>query len=63
MLVSIIIPCYNEEEALPFFLDAIQKTEAEMSAAYGCDFELLFVNDGSRDNTLEVLRSLSLIHI
>lgn len=59
MLVSIIIPCYNEEEALPFFLDAIRKTEAEMSAAYGCDFELLFVNDGSRDNTLEVLRSFT----
>ena len=59
MLISIIVPCYNEEEALPFFLDAIRKTEAEMTAAYGCDFELLFVNDGSWDNTLEVLRSFA----
>lgn len=56
MLVSIIVPCYNEEEALPFFLEAIQKTQAEMIAAWGCTFELLFVDDGSRDGTLAVLR-------
>ena len=56
MLVTIIVPCYNEEAALPYFLEAIQKTEAEMSAAYGCGFEMLFVNDGSKDGTLSVLR-------
>ena len=56
MLVSIIVPCYNEEEALPFFLEAVRKTQAEMTAAYGCAFELLFVDDGSRDGTLAVLR-------
>ena len=56
MLITIIVPCYNEEAALPYFMEAIQKTEAEMSAAYGCEFELLFVNDGSRDGTLSVLR-------
>ena len=56
MLVTIIVPCYNEEAALPYFLEAIQKTETEMTAAYGCGFELLFVNDGSRDGTLSVLR-------
>ena len=56
MLVTIIIPCYNEEAALPYFLEAIQKTEAEMSAAYDCGFELLFINDGSKDGTLSVLR-------
>ena len=56
MLVTIIVPCYNEEEALPFFLEAVRKTEAEMSAAYGCSFELLFVDDGSTDRTREVLR-------
>ena len=33
MLVTIIVPCYNEEAALPYFLEAIQKTEAEMTAA------------------------------
>lgn len=59
MLVSIIVPCYNEEAALPFFLREIKKTEAELRTAYGCDFELLFVNDGSRDGTLSVLREFS----
>lgn len=59
MLVSIIVPCYNEEAALPLFLREIQKTAADMSAAYGCEFELLFVNDGSRDGTLSVLRDAS----
>lgn len=59
MLVSIIVPCYNEEAALPFFLREIKKTEAELHDAYGCDFELLFVNDGSKDGTLSVLQEFS----
>ncbi len=57
MMVSIIVPCYNEEAALPYFLEAIRKTEAEMTAAWGCTFELVFVDDGSRDGTLEALRA------
>nr|WP_325304794.1 glycosyltransferase family 2 protein [uncultured Dysosmobacter sp.] len=56
-MVSIIVPCYNEEAALPYFLEAIRKTEAEMTAAWGCTFELVFVDDGSRDGTLEALRA------
>jgi len=56
MLVSIIVPCYNEAAALPYFLPEIQKTEAELTAVYGCSFELLFINDGSRDGTLPLLR-------
>ena len=59
MLVSIIVPCYNEEAALPFFLREMQKTQEEMRRAYGCSVELLFVNDGSQDRTLEVLRRFS----
>ena len=59
MLVSIIVPCYNEEAALPYFLKEIKKTESEMHAAYGCHFELIFINDGSRDGTLSVLREFS----
>lgn len=59
MLVSIIVPCYNEEAALPFFLREMQKTQEEMHRAYGCSVELLFVNDGSQDRTLEVLRRFS----
>ena len=59
MLVSIIVPCYNEEAALPYFLKEIKKTEAELRNAYGCWFELIFINDGSKDNTLSVLRDFA----
>ena len=56
MLVSIVVPCYNEEAVLPLFLAEIRKAEAELRAAWGCGFELLFVDDGSADGTLSVLR-------
>ena len=59
MLVSIIVPCYNEEAALPYFLKEIKKTETEMHTAYGCRFELIFINDGSKDHTLSVLRDFA----
>ncbi len=55
--ISIIVPCYNEEEVLPIFYKEINKISKEMKTV---DFEFLFINDGSRDKTLEVLRSLSL---
>ena len=59
MLVTIIVPCYNEEAALPFFLREIKKWEEKLNKTYGCAFELLFVNDGSQDHTLSVLRKFS----
>lgn len=59
MLVSIIVPCCNEEAVLPLFLEEIRKTEAELSAAWGCKFELVFVDDGSKDGTMEILRKAS----
>jgi glycosyltransferase involved in cell wall biosynthesis len=59
VLVSIVVPCYNEEAALPYFLKEIKKTEAEMTEAHGCRFELIFINDGSRDSTLSVLREFA----
>lgn len=54
--ITVIVPCYNEEAALPCFLDALRKTAAELRDEFGCQTELLFVNDGSRDGTLSVLR-------
>ncbi len=53
-LISLIVPCYNEQEALPYFLPEVFRVAAEM--ADKADFEILFVDDGSRDGTLEVLR-------
>lgn len=56
MLLSIVVPCYNEETALPYFLPEIQKTAGELLEKYGLDTEFLFVDDGSRDGTLALLR-------
>ena len=54
--ISIIVPCYNEEESLPIFYKEIDKISKNMKTV---DFEFLFVNDGSKDKTLEELRKLS----
>lgn len=54
--ISVIVSCYNEEEALPYFYKEIKKTEKEMSYV---DFEYIFVDDGSKDNTLSIIKDLS----
>ena len=53
--ISLIIPCYNEEKALPLFYEETHRVLAEMAVSY----EMIFVNDGSRDATLEVLKGLA----
>lgn len=58
-LISIIVPCYNEEESLPLFYDVIVKQAELMKNKFDTDFEFIFVNDGSRDNTLDIIKSLS----
>ena len=52
---SIIIPVFNEQEAIPLFYEAVVPVMDKLNEPY----ELIFVNDGSRDNTLQVLRELS----
>ncbi|HEL2497412.1 TPA: glycosyltransferase family 2 protein [Streptococcus suis] len=54
-MISVIVPCFNEEEAIPYFYDAMEKVRKEM----GEQFEYIFVNDGSKDRTLTVLHQLS----
>lgn len=54
--ISIIVPCYNEEESLPLFYEEINKVTKNMKNII---FEFLFINDGSRDNTLNLMRELS----
>ena len=56
MLVSLIIPCYNEEEALPFLYNALCDVRKEVKDH---DFEFIFVNDGSRDKTSEVIKKFA----
>lgn len=54
-MISIIIPCYNEEETIPLYLKAIAPVRQQVSEP----FEFIFVNDGSTDRTLSVLRKAS----
>lgn len=55
--ISIIVPCYNEEKALPLFYEELQKNIKDFPK--NVCFELLFVNDGSKDNTLNLLKDLA----
>ena len=58
MLLSIVVPCYNEQEALPFFYKEISRVAAEMQASHGATFEFIFVDDGSADSTLAHIKAL-----
>lgn len=49
--ISVVVPCYNEEAALPYFFSEIRKVADKMSADDSLLFEFLFVNDGSKDKT------------
>ena len=50
--ISIIAPCYNEEDVIDIFLEKIFTVLKKLGKSY----EIVFVNDGSRDNTLEILK-------
>lgn len=52
--ISIIVPCFNEEEVVPIFYEEIKK----VFKTIGYQLELIFVDDGSVDNTLGVIKSL-----
>lgn len=54
-LVSLIVPCYNECESLPILYDALKNVSEQMPQY---EFEMLFINDGSTDNTLEILKKM-----
>ena len=55
MLISLIVPCYNEQEALPIFYTETTAVLSGMS----CDYELLFINDGSKDESISILKKLA----
>lgn len=55
-MISIIVPCYNEQEALPLFYAEATRVLKEI----GCDYEYIFVNDGSKDDTLSILKQLAM---
>lgn len=59
MLLSIIIPCYNEEESLSCFYLEVQKITEILFNKYGLCSELIFIDDGSKDRTLKLMRSFA----
>ena len=54
--ITVIVPCYNEQEALHYYYEEMSRVMNEMKEV---GFELLFINDGSKDKTLEVIRELA----
>lgn len=54
-MFSIIVPCYNEEEALLIFYEETTRIAQKI----GCDYEIIFVNDGSTDHTLSQLKEFA----
>lgn len=54
-IISIIVPCYNEEESIPLFYNEITSVLRKLDV----DYEILFINDGSSDHTLDILKKLS----
>ena len=58
-MISIVVPCYNEEKAIPLFMDEIKKVEQDFKERFCESFEYIFVDDGSSDKTPDILRSFS----
>lgn len=54
-MISIVVPCYNEEESIMLFYKEMEKIRKKIFV----DFEYIFVNDGSKDKTLSILRELA----
>ncbi|MFR9165783.1 MAG: glycosyltransferase family 2 protein [Dysgonomonas sp.] len=52
--LSLVIPCYNEEQALPFLYEELDRVAKNMNNQ---EFEFIFINDGSRDKTLDVIKA------
>ena len=57
-MISIIVPAYNEEQSVPLFYEELNK----VMKLNDLDYELILVNDGSTDNTLQVIKNLSNFH-
>lgn len=57
-LLSLVVPCYNEQEAIPLFYKEILKVSKEFEESL--EFEIIFVDDGSKDHTLQGIKDLNL---
>ena len=57
LLISLIVPCYNEEASLPILYEAL--CDVRRADDSDRNYEFIFVNDGSRDKTAEIIRSFA----
>ena len=55
MTITLIVPCYNEQDSIPLFYKEAKRVLEEMH----CNYEMLFINDGSVDGTMSILKSLA----
>ncbi len=55
--ISVVVPCYNEEKALPLFYEELKNNIKDFSR--NVEFEILLVNDGSKDSTLKIIKELA----
>ena len=58
--IEIIVPCYNEAEVLPIFFQTVCNISEKIDKY---EFSFLFIDDGSIDNTLEIIKNFQLIFI
>lgn len=58
--ISLVVPCYNEQQAIPLFYTEACKAAEELKQRFSAEVEFVFVNDGSTDGTLDVLRGLAM---
>lgn len=56
-LISVVVPCYNEQETLPIFVPAISEVARSLNREHGARMELVLVDDGSSDDTLGEMRA------
>lgn len=56
-MITVVVPCYNEEQALPYFIPEIQQVAKTLETQYQVALEVLLVNDGSKDGTLPLMRT------
>lgn len=58
-LISIVVPCFNEEKAIPLFIEETEKVVHEMEKEFDTSFEYIFINDGSKDATSNIMKDLA----
>jgi len=58
-LISVVVPCFNEEKAIPFFIEEMNKVVSDMETEFDVNFEYIFIDDGSKDSTSKILKDLS----